>query len=50
VLRLGILHAALSYGGGFVIVPLMQHDAVAYHWMTSSPWSATPPLASAEHS
>jgi chromate transporter len=28
---------ALSYGGGFVIVPLMQHDAVhTYHWMTSS--------------
>ncbi len=27
---------ALSYGGGFVIVPLMQHDAVStYHWMTS---------------
>ncbi len=27
---------ALSYGGGFVIVPLMQHDAVHnYHWMTS---------------
>ena len=26
---------ALSYGGGFVIVPLMQHDAVAvYHWMS----------------
>jgi chromate transporter len=26
---------ALSYGGGFVIVPLMQGDAVdAYHWMT----------------
>ena len=26
---------ALSYGGGFVIVPLMQHDAVsAYHWLT----------------
>jgi chromate transporter len=25
----------LSYGGGFVIVPLMQHDAViTYHWMT----------------
>ncbi len=25
-----------SYGGGFVIVPLMQHDAVhTYHWMTS---------------
>jgi chromate transporter len=28
---------ALSYGGGFVIVPLMQHDAVhSYHWMTNS--------------
>ena len=27
---------ALSYGGGFVIVPLMQADAVDhYHWMTS---------------
>jgi chromate transporter len=27
---------ALSYGGGFVIVPLMQHDAVShYHWMTA---------------
>jgi chromate transporter len=26
---------ALSYGGGFVIVPLMQHDAVVtYHFMT----------------
>jgi chromate transporter len=26
---------ALSYGGGFVIVPLMQSDAVTrYHWMT----------------
>jgi chromate transporter len=26
---------ALSYGGGFVIVPLMQADAVErYHWMT----------------
>jgi chromate transporter len=26
---------ALSYGGGFVIIPLMQHDAVdAYRWMT----------------
>jgi chromate transporter len=26
---------ALSHGGGFVIIPLMQHDAVAhYHWMT----------------
>src|SRR6202050_395028 len=28
---------ALSYGGGVVIVPLMQHDAVStYHWMTGS--------------
>jgi len=28
---------ALSYGGGFVIVPLMQSDAVStYHWMTSA--------------
>ncbi len=28
---------ALSYGGGFVIVPLMQHDAVhTYHWMSGS--------------
>jgi chromate transporter len=28
---------ALSYGGGFVIIPLMQHDAVqGYHWMTSA--------------
>ena len=28
---------ALSYGGGFVIVPLMQHDAVStYHWMTNA--------------
>ncbi len=27
----------LSYGGGFVIVPLMQHDAVhTYHWMTAA--------------
>ena len=27
---------ALSYGGGFVIVPLMQGDAVdRYHWMTA---------------
>ncbi len=26
---------ALSYGGGFVIIPLMQGDAVGqYHWMT----------------
>ncbi len=28
---------ALSFGGGFVIVPLMQHDAVTtYHWMTGT--------------
>jgi chromate transporter len=27
---------ALSFGGGFVIIPLMQHDAVVtYHWMTA---------------
>ncbi|MDQ1581161.1 MAG: chromate transporter [Microbacteriaceae bacterium] len=27
----------LSYGGGFVIIPLMQHDAVStYHWMTGA--------------
>jgi chromate transporter len=27
---------ALSYGGGFVIIPLMQHDVVhVYHWMTA---------------
>jgi chromate transporter len=28
---------ALSYGGGFVIIPLMQHDAVVtYGWMTNT--------------
>jgi chromate transporter len=28
---------ALSYGGGFVIIPLMQHDVVnTYHWMTGA--------------
>lgn len=28
---------ALSYGGGFVIIPLMQSDAVThYHWMTDA--------------
>jgi chromate transporter len=28
---------ALAYGGGFVIVPLMQSDAVGhYHWMTNA--------------
>ncbi len=33
----GFKVGTLSYGGGFVIVPLMQHDAVhTYHWMSSS--------------
>jgi len=33
----GFKVGALSYGGGFVIIPLMQHDAVhTYHWMTSA--------------
>jgi len=28
---------ALSFGGGFVIIPLMQHDAVqTYHWMSGA--------------
>ena len=28
---------ALSFGGGFVIIPLMQADAVSrYHWMTGA--------------
>ena len=27
---------ALSYGGGFVIVPLMQSDAVGHHWLTKT--------------
>jgi chromate transporter len=28
---------ALSYGGGFVIIPLMQHDVVhTYHWLTGT--------------
>jgi chromate transporter len=28
---------ALSYGGGFVVIPLMQGDAVhTYHWMTNA--------------
>ena len=28
---------ALSYGGGFVIVPLMQNDAVGvHHWLTNA--------------
>src|SRR6202035_3500277 len=29
--------AALAFGGGFVIIPLMQGDAVhTYHWMSNS--------------
>ena len=32
----GFKVGALSYGGGFVIIPLMQHDAVhTYHWLTA---------------
>ncbi len=27
---------ALSYGGGFVIVPLMQSDAIGHHWLTKT--------------
>ena len=27
---------ALSFGGGFVIIPLMQADAVGHHWMTNA--------------
>ena len=27
---------ALSFGGGFVIIPLMQADATRHHWMTSA--------------
>ncbi|MET8311862.1 chromate efflux transporter [Micromonospora sp. NPDC005173] len=27
---------ALSYGGGFVIIPLMQADAVNHHWMSNA--------------
>jgi chromate transporter len=33
----GFKVGALSYGGGFVIVPLMQSDAVSHHrWMTGA--------------
>ena len=32
---------ALSYGGGFVIIPLMQHDVVhLYHWMSNGQFLA----------
>ena len=27
---------ALSFGGGFVIIPLMEADATSHHWMTSA--------------
>ena len=27
---------ALSFGGGFVIIPLMRADAISHHWMTSA--------------
>lgn len=37
---------APSYGGGFVIIPLMQHDAVAtYHWMTGAHFLTPSPSA-----
>src|SRR6516225_1697738 len=33
----GLLLPALAFGGGFVIIPLMQHDAVhTYHWMSNA--------------
>jgi chromate transporter len=33
----GVKVGALSYGGGFVIIPLMQSDAVShYHWLTGA--------------
>ena len=32
----GFKVGALSFGGGFVITPLMRADAVGHHWMTSS--------------
>jgi chromate transporter len=33
----GLKVGALSYGGGFVIIPLMQADAVShYHWMSGA--------------
>lgn len=37
VVWLAVKVGALSYGGGFVIVPLMQADAVdRHHWMTAA--------------
>jgi chromate transporter len=39
---------ALSYGGGFVIVPLMQADAVShYHWMTDGQFAGAVALGQA---
>src|SRR6202012_2048501 len=32
----GFKVGALSFGGGFVIIPLMRADAVGRHWMTSA--------------
>lgn len=31
---------ALSYGGGFVIIPLMQADAIGHGWMTEAQFGA----------
>jgi chromate transporter len=37
VMGVALKVGALSYGGGFVIIPLMRHDAVdRYHWMTDT--------------
>jgi chromate transporter len=33
---MGLKAGALSFGGGFVIIPLMQGDALRHDWMTSS--------------
>jgi len=39
---------ALSYGGGFVIVPLMQADAVGhFHWMTAGEFTGAVALGQA---